>query len=133
MRYVLFTSLFRLLVLLSTLTLCSSLAWAATAKHPLDSLDKDEIAQAVMIMHASPDFPWRALFSTIQLNEPPKHEVLSFRAGSAFRCEAFAVLFDWESNRRYEAAVDLLARKVVSWTEVADVQPLVFMGEYETL
>lgn len=133
MRYVLFTSFLRSLVVLSTVTLCSSSAWAAAARHPLDSLDKDEIAQAVRILQAAPDFPRDALFSTVQLNEPPKHEVLSFKAGSAFRREAFAILFDMKRNRTYEAVVDLRARRVISRKEVAGAQPLVFMGEYETL
>ena len=123
------------LIVLSTLQLFSSStpAAAAAATHPLDPLDAGEIAAAVKILQAAPNFPKTALFSTVQLNEPPKSEVLNFKPGSAFRREAFAIVLDREKNRTYEALVDLRVGKLLSLTERAGVQPLVFFGEYETL
>ena len=122
-----------LMAVLSVLSLCSTSALAAEALHPLDPLDEGEIAEAVRVLKGAPSFPATALFSTVQLNEPPKAEVLSFKAGAAFRREAFAIVLDREKNRTYEAVVDLRAKKVVSWREITGVQPLVFYGEYETL
>lgn len=121
------------IIVLPALPFSSALTFAAEATHPLDPLSANEIAATVKILQAAPKFPKTALFSTIQLNEPPKSEVLSFKAGAAFPREAFAIVLDREKNRTYEAIIDLLANKIVSWKEIADVQPLVFFGEYETL
>lgn len=111
----------------------STPAFAAQAKHPLDPLDASEITATVKLLQTVPNFPRTALFSTVQLNEPPKNEVLNFKAGTAFRREVFAIILDREANKTYEALVDLRAGKIVSWKEIAGVQPLVFYGEYETL
>ncbi|HEY6186058.1 MAG TPA: primary-amine oxidase [Pyrinomonadaceae bacterium] len=111
----------------------SASTFAAEATHPLDPLSESEIASAVRILQASSSFPKTALFSTVQLNEPPKSEVLNFKAGDAFRREAFAIVLDREKNRTYEAIIDLRANKIASWKEITGVQPLVFFGEYETL
>ncbi len=121
------------IIVLSALLLFSASTCAAQATHPLDPLDESEIAGAVKILQAASNFPKTALFSTVQLNEPPKTEVLNFKAGAAFRREAFAIVLDREKNRTYEAIIDLRANKIVSWKEIAGVQPLVFFGEYETL
>ena len=120
-------------IVFSALPVFSASASAADTKHPLDPLDKSEIAAAVRILQAAANFPKTALFSTVQLNEPPKSEVLSFKACEAFRREAFVIVLDREKNRTYEAIVDLRANKIASWKEIAGVQPLVFFGEYETL
>jgi primary-amine oxidase len=120
-------------VVFAVLSLFSATTFAAEATHPLDPLDESEIASAVKILQSASDFPKTALFSTVQLNEPPKNEVLNFKAGAAFRREAFAIVLDREKNRTYEAVIDLRANKIVSWKEIAGVQPLVFFGEYETL
>ncbi|HYP49765.1 MAG TPA: hypothetical protein VEQ34_02400, partial [Pyrinomonadaceae bacterium] len=106
-------------------------AQAAEATHPLDPLDENEIKSAVKILQAAPAFPKTALFSTVVLNEPPKAEVLSFKAGAKFRREAFAIILDREKNKTFEATIDLRAGKILAWKEIPGVQPLVFEGEYE--
>jgi primary-amine oxidase len=121
------------IIFLSALPVFSAATFAAEATHPLDPLSESEIAGAVKIVQAAPNFPKTALFSTVQLNEPPKNEVLNFKAGDAFRREAFAIVLDREKNRTYESIIDLRAKKIASWKEIAGVQPLVFFGEYETL
>jgi primary-amine oxidase len=121
------------ILVLTVLSSGSNTAFAAQAKHPLDPLDASEIAGAVKLLQTVPNFPRIALYSTVQLNEPPKNEVLNFKSGATFRREAFAIILDREANKTYEAVVDLRAGKVVSWKEIAGVQPLVFFGEYETL
>lgn len=121
------------IIALLALPFFTATAFAAGAMHPLDPLDESEITGAVKVLQAASNFPKTALFSTVQLNEPPKSEVLNFKAGAAFRREAFAIILDREKNRTYEAIVDLRANKVVSWKEIAGVQPLIFFSEYETL
>ncbi|MCA1605933.1 MAG: primary-amine oxidase [Acidobacteria bacterium] len=122
---------FSMIVFLA-LSLFSITALAAEATHPLDPLNETEIARAVKILQAA-KLPRTALFSTVQLNEPPKSEVLNFKAGAAFRREAFAIVLDRKENRTYETVVDLRANKIASWKEIPGVQPLIFYGEYETL
>ena len=121
------------LIVLSGLLLFSASTCAAAATHPLDPLDESEIAGVVKILQAAPNFPRIALFSTIQLNELPKNEVLNFKAGAAFRREAFAIVLDREKNKTYEAIIDLRAGKIISWKEITGVQPLIFYSEYDTL
>jgi primary-amine oxidase len=99
--------------------------------HPLDPLTADEISKAVQIIKSAPAIPKDARFSTVQLNEPPKSEVTTFKAGSMFRREAFAVVYDRKQNKTYEAVADLQASKIISWKEIPGVQPLVFVEEYE--
>jgi primary-amine oxidase len=133
MKYSRFFYVYFSIAVLSVLSLFSASTFAAEAAHPLDPLDEGEIAGAVKVLRAASNFPKNALFATIQLNEPPKNEVLSFKAGAPFRREAFAIVLDRERNRTYEAIVDLRADKIVSWKEIARVQPLVLVGEYATL
>jgi primary-amine oxidase len=122
------------IIVLTVLLSSSNTAFAAQAeKHPLDPLDANEIASAVKLLQTVPNFPRTALFSTVQLNEPPKTEVLNFKLGATFRREAFAIVLDREANKTFEAVVDLRAGRIVSWKEIAGVQPLVFFGEYDTL
>jgi primary-amine oxidase len=120
-----------------TVLLCfflfASAAQAAEATHPLDPLDAGEITSAVKILQAAPNFPKTALFSTVVLSEPPKAEVLNFKAGAKFRREAFAIVLDREKNKTFEATVDLRAGKILSWREIPGVQPLVLEGEYEVV
>jgi primary-amine oxidase len=125
-------TLFQIVILSASLLLnLTANSQTVGTKHPLDSLNRDEISRAVKTLQAAPNFPKTALFSTVQLNEPPKQEVLSFKTGAAFRREAFVIVLDREKNKTYEAIVDLRANRVVSRKEIPGVQPLVFQGEYE--
>jgi Cu2+-containing amine oxidase len=119
MSFVFFTSVFPLL--------------AAEAVHPLDPLSESEISSAVRILRSAPGFPPSARFSAVQLNEPPKAEVWNFRAGAPFRREAFAVVFDRQKNKTFEATVDLRAGRLLLWREIPGVQPLIFAEEYAKL
>ena len=122
------------LIAITSALLCGSASTvAAQSTHPLDPLDEGEIASVVKVLQAAPNFPRTALFSTVQLHELPKSEVLGFKGGATFRREGFAIVLDREKNKTYEAVVDLRAGKIVSWKEVATVQPLIFYNEYDTL
>jgi primary-amine oxidase len=97
--------------------------------HPLDPLGKDEIASASQILKESGRLPAGARFSTIVLNEPPKAEVLNYKAGDAFRREAFVVVYDRANNKTYDGLVDLKAKSVKSWREVPGAQPSFMLEE----
>src|SRR5262245_40598525 len=103
------------------------------APHPLDPLTENEITVAAETLKAYETFPKEALFSTIVLHEPPKHEVLEFKPGMPFRRDAFSVVMDRVNNRVFEAIVDLNASRIASWKEILGVQPQVFVVENDVL
>jgi primary-amine oxidase len=109
------------------------LSLQASPTHPLDPLSAEEISHAVKILRSLPNFPKAALFSTVVLNEPPKEEVLHYKGEAKFRREAFAIVFDRMKNKTFEAVVDVNSDKMISWKEIPDVQPLVFVSEYDVV
>ena len=108
---------------------------AATAAqpHPLDPLSAEEITAAAGLVRAAPQFPADGLFASLVLKEPPKADVLAHAGGAPKSRQAFAVILDRKRNRTFEALVDLQASRLVSWTEMKGVQPVVLEAEYETL
>jgi primary-amine oxidase len=105
---------------------------AARFSHPLDPLERHEMAQTLRIIRGHEAFPDGALFPILTLHEPPKAEVLAHRDGQRFRREAFAVVFDRSQNRTYEAIVDLRGKKMLQWTEVPGVQPAFLVEELDS-
>jgi len=107
---------------------------ASTAqRHPLDALIAAEIDAAAGILSAAPQFPEGALFATIVLKEPAKRDVLAYSPGAPTARQAFAVILDRRRNRTFEAVVDLGTSRIVSWTPIAGVQPVVLEAEYDAL
>ena len=98
---------------------------------PVDPLSAAEIKTVFRVIQASPKFPKGAFFNTVRLQEPPKPEVLAWSPGKRFSRRAFADVYDRHANRLYQAVVDLRAKKLVSWTPRAGVQPPVSETEYE--
>src|SRR5678815_1678288 len=96
---------------------------APSVAHPLDPLNRGEIAAAVRIIQTDDRFPKGALFPIVVLKEPPKDEVLAYKQGAVFRREAFAVVYDRATNKTFEAVADLRAGSVASWREMPGVQP----------
>lgn len=103
------------------------------ATHPLDPLDENEIKSTVGILKKQNTFPKDVLFSTVQLNEPPKEEVWNYKPGTQFRREAFVIVMDRASGKTYESVIDLRTGKMLSWKEIPGVQPLIFDSEYAEL
>ncbi|HKQ07620.1 MAG TPA: primary-amine oxidase [Blastocatellia bacterium] len=109
---------------LALLILCPLLARAADyPTHPLDSLSREEILTTVEILKAGGKTTDASRYATIMLREPPKAEVLAFKPGSAFRREAFAVVYERATNKTFEAVVDLNKKALLSWKEAPGVQP----------
>ncbi|MBL0739849.1 copper amine oxidase [Chryseolinea lacunae] len=89
--------------------------------HPLDPLDESEINAVKQLLLSEKKIDSTYRFFIINLKEPPKAEVLKFAEGQPFRREALAVLYDWSSNKTYEAVIDLVAKKVISFEHMAGV------------
>lgn len=102
----------------------------APPKHPLDPLSKEELALAVKTLRDAGKTTPESRFSTLVLKEPPKAEVLAFKAGEPFRREAFAVIYERAGHKVFEAVVDLAGGKVAAWKEVPGVEPPFLLEEF---
>ena len=91
-----------------------SSAQTGPAVHPLDSLSKDEIVATVDVLKAQGKITESTRFPLIQLHEPRKEEVVGFRPGVPMRREAFVVAYERQSDRTFEALIDLKARALLS-------------------
>lgn len=91
--------------------------------HPLDPLNKDEIAAAVSVLRTEGKATDTSRFPMIVLREPAKQEIATYKPGSAIRREAFVVVFERAANKTFEAVVDLTNKKLSSWKEIPGVQP----------
>ena len=97
---------------------------AASAQHPLDPLSGEEITAAVSILRAAGRATaHQTRLPIITLHEPAKADVLAYTAGAPITRQAFIVGYEYESDRTFEAIVDLTGKRVLSWKTVADVQP----------
>ena len=94
----------------------------AAATHPLAPLTGPEILAAGEIVHADSRIPRSARFSIMNLEEPPKDAVLRHAATPR---RAFAVLYDYESNRTWETVANLETRKLDRVQEIPGAQPMV--------
>jgi primary-amine oxidase len=92
----------------------------ADGANPLAPLSAAEISAAVRIFRASGHAPDSARFNFLALDEPPKEAVLR---GATVPRRAFAVIYDFATNRLGEAIADLSANKIASWKEIPGAQP----------
>ncbi len=99
------------------------------ADHPLDPLSRDEIRATVEVLKSSGKVSDASRYSLVELREPPKEEVLGFRAGGDFRREAFVVVYERDLNQTFEAVVDVKNRKLLSWRNIPGVQPSFLMED----
>ena len=102
---------------------------AEPASHPLDALTFQEYWTVLETMKASGKLDAASCFAGISLHEPPKEEVLRWKAGDVFRREALAIVK--QGRRTFEAVVDATNRKLVSWTEKQGVEPVLIADETE--
>ena len=100
------------------------------ARHPLDPLTPEEIAEAAAILKTQRDLGARVRFETIVLQEPAKETVLKFRTGDSIQREAFIVILDNDGGATYEAVISLDQEKVTSWKHIPGVQPRIMFDEF---
>src|SRR5262249_33912634 len=67
----------------------------------------------------------------ITLREPDKSLVWAWQTGRPFPRQGLAIIK--QDSATYEAIVDVAARKLVSWTEVKDVQPPLLEEEWKSM
>ena len=95
---------------------------AQTAKHPLDGLTAPEHWTIHDVLQAAGKIDDKTRFPMIQLKEPPKEEVLTWKPGQPVSREAFVVVK--QQAQTFEAVVDLNGKKLVSWKEMKGAQPM---------
>ncbi|UPT73616.1 MAG: hypothetical protein M0D55_17415 [Elusimicrobiota bacterium] len=115
------------------LVLAVFLAAPARAQHPLEPLSAAETVRAVAIAREAKGLPEGTFFPQVALKEPPKSEVLAWRAGKKASRRAGLVVYDRAANKMSEAVVDLAGGKLASWTERPGAQPNVMLAEFEKL
>lgn len=100
---------------------------AQAPTHQLDGLSGREhwVIYDALVASGRTDTTTNYLY--IGLNEPPKLEVLAWRAGQRFRREALVHLI--QGGRGYESIADLAGKKVLSWTEVPGRQYMTSVSE----
>jgi primary-amine oxidase len=92
-----------------------------SSSYPLDPLTASEIRKVVSILEKNNVTSSKIFFNIINLKEPPKKEVLAYKAGGSFRREAFASFYDFAKPGITETVVDLNAGKVLSVTNLPNV------------
>src|SRR5215204_1628660 len=104
---------------------------AAVADHPLAPLTLEEVQAAVDVVREERHLGPKHRFAGLTLNEPPKDQVLAFKAGDTFEREALAVILDGNDGSTYEAVISLTQGTVTSWTHIPDVQPPIVLEEFD--
>ena len=117
----------RVISLVAAAALLAGTASAQTPTHPLDGLSAREhwVVYDALIASGKTDSTARYLYEG--LREPPKAEVLAWRPGQPFSRVAFVHLM--QAKRGYEALVDITARKLISWNEIAGRQYMTSRAE----
>lgn len=108
---------------------CDPLLEAADTRHPLDALSAKEYWTIYETMKASGKLAANSRYAVINLQEPPKDEVLKWKQSDPFRREALAVIK--QGRQTFEATVDVVNRKLISWKEVKRVEPVLIADETE--
>lgn len=108
-------------------------AQTAQISHPLEPLTAQEITTAVNLLKQKKSLTENARFPNLSLHEPDKQAVLDFQVGDKITREAFVVVLEPKQNKTYEAIVNLNNQTIVSWKEIANVQPAILDEEYELL
>jgi primary-amine oxidase len=95
-------------------------------RHPLDPLDTNEIkiVKQVLLKENKVRNDSSSLYSIINLQEPPKSEVLAYKPGDDFRREAFAYVYDYPANALGKAIIDLKQQKLLSFENIEGKQPV---------
>ncbi len=103
-------------------------ALADTVKHPMDSLTAAEYERTVAILQDEGLVDKASRYPFIQLQSPPKAQMLDWQPGDPFERSAFAMVKN--GPEAYEAVVNLTQKKVTGWTQVDDVQPGILLSEW---
>jgi primary-amine oxidase len=103
---------------------------AGSAGHPLEPLSPEEIVQAVAILRAGQPLAATVRFSTVELLEPPKEQMLAWPEAGPVERQAFLIVMDRADGAVHEAVVSLDSETVVEWRSVPGVQPRIMAEEF---
>jgi primary-amine oxidase len=103
---------------------------APAGPHPLEPLSGWEIARAVEILRAERELADTVRFSTVELHEPSKSDVLDWPLAGPVERQAFIIVMDRGDGAVHEAVVSLQAGTVVEWRQIPDVQPRIMEEEF---
>lgn len=94
--------------------------------HPLDPLDSNEIklVKQILLKENKVRDDSSSLYTLINLQEPPKAEVLAYEPGQPFTREAYAFVYDYPTNTLAKAMIDLSESKLLSFEEIEGKQPV---------
>jgi primary-amine oxidase len=95
-----------------------------SVRHPLDPLSEAELAASVKVLKEGGKLGKNVSLVYLGLKEPDKQTVANFKPGDSIRRQAFAVVYEIDSNKTYEAVVDLQTNTIASWKLCAGVQPM---------
>ncbi len=96
---------------------------SAQPPHPLDPLTAEEIEKAVSVLRREQKISDLTRFISVDLKEPAKSQVLTYKPGDATARDAFIVLLDKTDGTTYEAVVSLPEGELQTWHAVLGVQP----------
>ncbi len=85
--------------------------------HPLDPLSEAEITLACELLKTQKRLSPSTRFAFVQLEEPPKADVLAWEPGKPLMRRAATTVFDTKTGATHIGIVDLEKKKVVSWIE----------------
>ena len=97
------------------------------ATHPLDPLSEAEINAVRTVLRADGKVDDDTRYPMVTLMEPPKAEVLAWKAGDPIPRHASAVVK--KGPQTFEAVIDLTGGKVESWKQV-EGQPSILLEEF---
>jgi primary-amine oxidase len=97
------------------------------ATHPMDALTADEITTATKLLRDAGKLGDKSLLVSMTLEEPPKAEVRGWIKGEAFSRHALAVVLS--DGKIGEAAINLDARTLASWTVIENRQAAITIDE----
>jgi primary-amine oxidase len=98
--------------------------------HPLEPLSAHEITRAVEILRGACKLADTVRFSTVELHEPSKSDVLDWPLAGPVERQAFAIVMDRADGAVHEAVVSLDAGTVTEWRHIPGVQPRIMMEEF---
>lgn len=102
---------------------------SAQATHPLDGLTAREYWAVFEALKASGRVDKESRYPSINLQDPPKEEVLKWKPGETFRRQALVNVK--QGKQTFEVVVDVTQQKILSWKEVPGVQPNLTAEEAE--
>lgn len=116
----------------------SFILWLAAApvgaqkvEHPLDPLSFQEYWAVLEVLRDAGHMNAETRFSIVNLHEPDKDMVWGWSKGKDFPREASAIVR--QGADAYEALVDVKQRRLISWTQLRDVQPNWLEEEFKAM